>query len=354
MHKAFKRALHLFSMVEEKKEHVSHKKIELTEKIRNNPWMAATFVSGILILVLLFATFSGAITGKAISAKSAGEKLLSLYESMGIAGLLVESVKEVSGMYQVNFNYQGQTVPIYVTKDGELFTDSLTPIKASDSGTDSQQTQQDIPKSEKPVVELFVMSYCPYGTQAEKGILPAVKLFGDKIDFNLRFVYYVMHPSQGEAEENLRQYCVQKEQEDKFNDYLECFLEEGNSDSCLTEAGVDKAKLNSCYSASDKEFGVLASKNDKSTWLSGQFPLFNADKELNEKYSVGGSPTLIINGKEVSAGRSPSAMLSAICSSFTEGNVPEECATTLPSEEYVPGFGWTLSSGTTTAGAQCY
>ncbi len=44
------------------------------------------------------------------------------------------------------------------------------------------------------------MSYCPYGTQAEKGILPVVALLGDKIDFKLRTVHYVLHGDKEDLE----------------------------------------------------------------------------------------------------------------------------------------------------------
>ena len=40
----------------------------------------------------------------------------------------------------------------------------------------------------KPTLELFVMSYCPFGVQAEEKIIPIVKEFGDKIDFKLQFI----------------------------------------------------------------------------------------------------------------------------------------------------------------------
>ena len=40
----------------------------------------------------------------------------------------------------------------------------------------------------KPIVELFVMSYCPYGVQAEEKLIPIIKEFGDAIDFKLQFI----------------------------------------------------------------------------------------------------------------------------------------------------------------------
>jgi len=49
------------------------------------------------------------------------------------------------------------------------------------------------------------MSYCPYGTQIEKGILPVINALGNKIKFSLKFVDYAMHGKK-EIDENSRQY----------------------------------------------------------------------------------------------------------------------------------------------------
>lgn len=346
-------------MVEEKKEHEnpsesSSKKFEMTEKLRSNPWMLSTFVCGALVMILLIATFSGNITGNVVSGSRAADNLMDYLNTVSDSPVSLVKVENSGSFYLATVNYQGQEIPVYLTKDGSSYTTTLVPFNSSTAVDQQQTTYAEVPKTDKPKIDLFVMSYCPYGTQAEKGILPVLNLLGDKVDFDLRFVYYAMHPSQGEVEENLRQYCIQKEQKPKFNDYLECFLEDGNSAACLTKTGVDKAKLDSCYSAADKQFSVSQNKADTANWLSGQFPLFDVDKALNEQYSVGGSPTLIINGQEANSGRSPAALLAIVCNAFTEGNVPEECSTTMPTQDYVPGFGWTLSSGTTTNGAQCY
>ncbi len=343
-------------------EHVSVKKSggSALKTIRENPWVVSTVVLGVLVVIMLVG--GTGFTGNVISQDDIGSKAVGFINSQILQGqgeVELSSVSEESGFYKVLVEYNGNSVPVYFTKDGYYLGSSLVSVDSvsttfgSSSSSGTQTTS--VTKSDKPAVELFVMSHCPYGTQAEKGILPVAELLGDKIDFNIRFVYYAMHPSQGEVEEQLRQYCIQEEQENKFNGYLECFLEEGDSDGCLVSEGIDKSALNSCYSAADKEFDVLSNKDDTSGWLSGRYPLFNVDKSLNEQYEVRGSPTLVINGKQVSSGRSPAAMLDTICSSFTEGNVPEECGNqNLPTDSYVPGFGWTLSTGATTEGAQCF
>ncbi len=186
-----------------------------------------------------------------------------------------------------------------------------------------------IPKSSKPTVELFVMSYCPYGTQAEKGIIPAIKALGNSVDFKLRFVYYSMHGWK-ELQENLRQYCVQKEHPDKLFDYLSCFLNNSDSSSCLAKYNLN---VSSCMESADKEFNNTE-----------QSSLCNIDKELNQKYGVSNSPTLVINGVKASpSSRSPAAYLALICSAFTSR--PSGCSASLPTSSYSPGFGYSAGSG---------
>jgi hypothetical protein len=339
---------------------ISKKNISLTKKVRDNPWVISTFVLGILVLIMLVSSFSPSVTGKIVSQEVASENVLNFLNSQtggGVEFVSSEPVKD-SKLYEIIVSYNGQEIPVYVTNDGEYYVQSISKLNGdfdSSANTGSSQSDsQNIPKSDVPVVELFVMGHCPYGTQAEKGFLPVMNLLGGKIDSSIRFVYYAMHPSYGEVEEQLNQYCIQKEQEDKFNGYLECFLEEGDGEGCLEKMQIDISKLDSCYDSADKEFSVISNLDDESSWLNGRYPLFNVDKDLNEQYGVAGSPTLVINGVQVSSGRSPAAYLEVICSSFSEGNVPEECGTDLPSDSYSPGFGWTLSTGVSTEGAQCY
>jgi protein-disulfide isomerase len=340
-------------MEEHNSEHTEHvHKVKKNNLLRDKPWVVSTFVLGILVVLILVLNFSG-VTGKTISGTKAGENILNFATSQGLTAEVVNVTAEGS-FYKVILAIDGNDIPVYVTKDGKYFTSSLIPLtttKASTSTTDTTTQAQEIPKLNKPVVELFVMSYCPYGTQAEKGILPVVELLGSKIDFKIRFVYYAMHPTLGEVEENLRQYCIQKEQSTKFNDYLSCFLDAGNSTSCLTTVKIDKTKLNSCTTAADKQFQISDNKNDKSKWLSGNYPLFNIDKTLNEQYNVAGSPTLVINGVQANSARDPASYLDIICQSFTDGSVPTECGQTLSTTAYSAGFGYS-GTGSTTA-AQC-
>jgi hypothetical protein len=255
----------------------------------------------------------------------------------------IDKVTEENGLYKLSVNIgQGQLIDSYVTKDGSKFFPqalemaTTTPAVADDTET---AAPTEITKNDKPVVELFVMSYCPYGTQIEKGILPVIKALGDKIDFTLKFCDYAMHGDK-ELTENMTQYCIQKEQNAKFSAYLTCFLEASDSAGCLTKAGVDKTKVNACVKATDTKYEVMAQKEKK-----GSYPAFNVSKDDNAKYNVGGSPTLIINGADVQSSRDSASLLKTICSAFN--NAPEECKATLSSAAPSAGFG----SGTDASGS---
>lgn len=228
------------------------------------------------------------------------------------------------------------------TSDGKSATTT-----AITSGTNTAATAT-VTKSAKPKAELFIMSYCPYGLQMAKAYLPVMTLLKDKVDLSVNFVNYAMHGKK-EIDENNREYCIQSEQKDKFISYMTCFTAKDDYKTCLTTAGVNASKLNTCVSQLDSKYGITKKYNDQSTWLSGTYPLYPVQDDLNQKYGVQGSPTLIINGTEVQASRTPEAVKKAICDSFT--SAPSECNTVLSSASAVAGFGTGI--GTDTTGVEC-
>jgi len=177
-----------------------------------------------------------------------------------------------------------------------------------------------------PVLDVFVMSYCPYGTQIEKALIPAWNLLKDKANIKVRFVSYVMHGDK-EEQENKRQLCL-REETDKFWSYLECFLEAGDSAGCLNKLNVDSAKLSSCMSTKADSYWQI-------------------DKDLNTKYGVQGSPTVVLDGKVVQVARSPEAIKESVCNAFA--SKPSECSQALSSTAATAGFGYSTSSSSSTS-----
>ncbi|MFC1671008.1 hypothetical protein ACFL20_11510 [Spirochaetota bacterium] len=189
-------------------------------------------------------------------------------------------------------------------------------------------------KKDKPDVDVFVMSHCPYGTQIEKGILPVWKLLDKKVNLNVRFCDYIMHGKK-EIDEQLVQYCIQKKSKKKYMSYLECFLKEGKSDNCLSKTGISKSMVKSCVKATDRKFSVSKDFKNKATYK-GRFPKFKVDGELVKKYGISGSPALVINNVKAQSGRSPKQLLDAICQGFKVK--PKECSQKLSAKAPRPGF----------------
>ena len=257
----------------------------------------------------------------------------------------IKSIAEESGVYKIYVSVGNQEIVSYLSKDGKSLFPQVISMETP-SAADSATAGQEAPKTDKPEVELFVMSYCPYGLQAEKGILPVVDLLGSKIDWQLKFVDYVMHGDK-EIDENLRQYCIQKNAPSKFNAYLECFTKQDNASACLTSTKIDSSALAACVSQTDAQFKIKAKAADNSQWQNS-YPPFDVNKDDNVKYGVSGSPILVINGITVQTARDPQSLLNLVCSAFT--NPPSECQQKLSGDAPSPGFG----EGTSTAAsAQC-
>lgn len=257
-----------------------------------------------------------------------------------------DAVKEGS-YYSLTVTVQGQSVPVYLSLDGKKLFPSVMDTEVVAETADAEPVQE-VPKSAKPEVKLFVMSYCPYGTQIEKGILPVLDTLGDTIDFTLEFVPYAMHDKK-EIDENLRQYCIRTEAPDKLSSYLGCFLKagEGTEAACMKSAGIDATKNTACMKSADTEFDVTKNYGDPSTYQ-GSYPPFNVDLQDATAYGVQGSPTLVINGAVTDTDRDPASLLAAVCAGFEEA--PEACGTALPTETPTPGFGeGTAAAGTADA-----
>jgi lipopolysaccharide export system protein LptC len=266
----------------------------------------------------------------------------------------IKSITEEYGLYKLNIDIVSSVVTSYMTKDGKLFfpqamdIDQVSNSAANSTPSNGTQASATVTsKNSKPTIELFVMSYCPYGTQIEKGILPALAALGNKVNFELKFVDYSMH-GQKELTENLTQYCIRKNEPQKLSAYLTCFLQASDSASCVTSTGLNKSNLTSCVAASDSQYKVTENSNNKVNYQ-GTYPSFPIDQADNTKYNVAGSPTLVINGQQIESSRDSASLLKTICSAFT--TQPKECQTSLSSAAPAPGFGsGTAASGSAAAG----
>ena len=315
---------------------------KISEKLKGNPWMIATIILGVVSVILLAVSFKAGITGYVISEQEAGKNLVNYFKGK----VSYVSSEDIGNMYKVVVEYQGEEYPFYVTKDGKYYTIQLAPMKPSalSSEESTQQNQKtEIPKTEKPVVEAFVFSYCHYGLQFEKALLPVYKILKNKAD--IRIVAIGAMHGKYEETESIRQICIEKEYgRDKLWDYLEKFLgktEIGNcrgEENCsnpiveqiMAEVSIDKTRINNC----------IANEGQS---------LYEKDMLRAQELGISGSPTFVINNVPIQVSRSPNAIKEAVCSAFIQA--PSECSQALSSESAAPWFGYSPSSSSSSA--QC-
>jgi len=310
------------------------------------PWVVLVIVVTAVGTYYFYGQVSASFLTLEQAKVKAGEFINKNLVQGGVTATIGQVIEE-SGLYKIRLNVGGQEYTSFMTRDGKKFFTTVIDVEAIQKEKEVAQAQQNqtAPKTEKPVVELFVMSYCPYGTQAEKGILPALNLLGDKIDFKLKFVNYLMH---GEMEmlENLRQYCIENQEPQKLSNYLTCFLKAGDAASCLISEKIDAGKLASCEQATDAQFKIKASFLDKNSWGNSSYPPFAIFDADNQKYGVQGSPVLVVNGTTLKTSRDPESFKKTICGAFSAE--PEICKMVLSSEAPAPGFGEGSAASNTT------
>jgi len=304
--------------------------------------IATTLISllaliAILLAVNIFYPISKRVPG-ALSKDEASQKAMDFINSVALQGQAAASlldITEESGIYKIRLKIQDQEYDSYVTKDAKLLFGQATAI-AEQSSDQSNEEAQEFPKSDTPEVRLFVMSFCPYGNQAEELMIPVANLLKDKAKIELRYVIYSNYQGGGkdycldeesqycsmhgiqELNQGIRELCVQKYQKDKLWD----FVQEINStcnyqdvDACWEGAaktlGIDVNKIKTCQ------------KNEGLTISAGELA-------LNEQYGISGSPQLIINGVEYAGARTSEGFKQAICSAFS--SQPSECSQVLGNE----------------------
>lgn len=308
----------------------------ITAPKKRNDWKIFSGVLGIVVILLLVVVFYGRVTGNVISKDAAGQKVIDFAKSQGLDAT-VTSASTKGDLYEVVLSMNGQEVPVYVTKDGENLIPSLIPLTGDATATDSTTaTPQEVPKSDKPKVEAYIFSYCPYGLQFEKALFPVYDLLKSKADINIVAIG-AMH-GDFEKVESYRQLCIEKNYgRDKLFSYLKVFDVSNDISSCsgtascvdpliakmYTTLSIDKSKIDSCMATDAKA-------------------LYDAQGAKASSLGISGSPTFVINGVQVQVNRTPDAIKKAVCDAFN--TAPSECTKALSTTATSAGFG--ASTGT--------
>ena len=310
-----------------------------------NPWKILCIVFIALFCISFVINIAGgfsSVTGSALFSKTAGPDARAQEAVSYIRANLIGSgdsisllnVTEESGVYRIATAFSSsrgnRTIDVFMTKDGKLLFPAGYPLDPAAATTpaapvattaSAAKTCADISKQDTPVLEAFVVSYCPYGRQMQE-VLVNISETVPTLAAHIK-VRYIGEVSNGtvqsmhgptEAAENLRQICIREEQPDRYWKYVSCFLSSGSSDACVKGSGVDSSKLDQC--TGDATRGLRYAEKDFA---------------LSDSYGVQGSPALVLNGQTVSefdfGGRTPEAVKSLLCCGFN--TTPASCAITL-------------------------
>jgi len=254
------------------------------------------------------------------------------------------SVTEKNGMYQIAARYQARNVSFYASKDCSLLFTSSYNVKANTTRTPSPPPTP-IPepvKSSRPSTELFVMSFCPYGVQAENVMEPVVGLLGTKANITVRYIASVNGTTVDsvkslhgvtEAKEDLRQLCIAKYYPQEFWLYLMDF----NKNCQNASVRQNPVSLNACGTDASQKAGIDNQRIETCSSGSEGLVLLRADEAITKNYKVTGSPTLIINGRRYSGQRTPEAYKQGICAHFE--TQPAECSVNLSAQAIAASSG---------------
>ena len=270
-----------------------------------------------------------------------GTYLLNTGEDVTVTYVRYESTSNHIVLY---YSVMGQEMPIYTSKDYTYLYPSaidraemageVAVVKAqylaSLAAEPAEPVATGMQTSETPKVQLFLMSNCPYGNQAENGIMDVVYLLEEEIEFE---PVYIISGSDGnynslhgpyELNQGIREkivynlYGEKKWMEFTYDVNVNCFNTANPSatiDACWKEAatrtGVDIAAVEAEYTAN---FNAIADGEVAKTNAAG----------------VSGSPTLIMNGAKYSGARTPESFKAWICTGFTEE--PDQCGQALSEE----------------------
>lgn len=306
-------------MVEERSHKEEKKQSDLTNKLRENPWIVSTVVLCAIVLIMLFFTLKGA--GNVVSQKVIGDKAVSFINTQLLQGqgtVTLASISQKYGLYEVVVNYQGNPVPTYFTLDGQNFVEIQGVLPLSGNTTNNQQTQTNtpvtIPIGNSPVlgnanatltIVLFSDLSCPYCGAASgqtKSMVdymisrdaswqpPVPGIIKDYIDTGKAKLVFKYYPGHGAGVEAMKVgFCLNDQGLFwKFHD--KAFADQSNTNNLsimkqhAKEVGADMTKLQTCLDSKKYD-----SKLDE-------------DTALGTSIGLQGTPAFYVNGLEVVPG----------------------------------------------------
>jgi len=147
----------------------------MNEKLRKNLIPIAIVVAGLLIAGAVIYVNRG--KEGVLSPQAAAQKAIDFINKnllqQGMTATLIGVVEE-NGLYKLNFKIGDKEYPSYVTKDGKILfpSEGINLEEKPETSTEQpkKMTCEDVKKADKPSLEAFVVSECPYGLQMQRNL----------------------------------------------------------------------------------------------------------------------------------------------------------------------------------------
>lgn len=188
----------------------------------------------------------------------------------------------------------------------------------------------------KAEVELYVMSQCPYGTQAEDALFPVLKDYAGQVDLKFGFIggktdgpdgkarFDSLH-GQGEVDENVRQVCARELAPAKWLDYVLARnknIKAADWEPAAKAAGIGSKAIVECASGP----GIKK---------------YTDNLALAKARKADSSPTIYIGGESYTGPRTRESFEWEICSAVKKSGalLPVSCAKVLAGPKPAGGLG---------------
>ncbi|MEK6914789.1 MAG: DsbA family protein [Nanoarchaeota archaeon] len=256
-----------------------------------NYWKLTSIILIILVLILLF---KNPFFSRSISGEKAGKDIVDYLNARTNGGVTYNSYKDLGNLYEITVDYQNKKFPVYITKDGSYFIQSLSPIEE-----DSEETQNTDKKFEvsadddailgDPNAEITIIEFsdyqCPFCKKFYDETLPLLKSdYINKGKVKLIYRDYPLssiHPQAQKAAEAAE--CAGEQ--NKYYQYHDKLFKDQKA------LNIDNLKK---YA---KELGL--NTNDFNNCLDSNKMESEVQKDLEEGLNLGiqGTPAFFINGK---------------------------------------------------------
>ncbi|MFO0761053.1 MAG: hypothetical protein U0359_31535 [Byssovorax sp.] len=202
--------------------------------------------------------------------------------------------------------------------DGRGFTtkgsaSEATAVAANDGAKEAPPTKPGAVRA-----DLYVMSQCPFGVQAENAFKDVVAKFGGDLDLHIEFIGNASPSGElsslhgpPEVKGDLVQVCAQKYAPGKSFDFILCQNENPkevstNGEACAKKLGMPADKIMACADGQEGK------------------DLLSASFKRSQQAGAQGSPTMVFGGSKYEGGRRPTDLMKGICNA-AKGKRPAAC-----------------------------